>query len=103
MDEFVPFVRGSTTSLKAADSMREKAPSDQQRVYDYIVGTGERGATDDEIEVALELIHQNASARRRALELKGDIRKTIRSRRTRHNRWAAVYVWADLPSESDEQ
>lgn len=57
----------------------------------YITGERFHGATDDEIEVALGLIHQNASARRRSLELKGKIVKTDRARQTRHHRWAAVY------------
>lgn len=72
--------------------MRAKAPNDQERVFEYIKSQKRNGATDDEVEVALDLIHQNASARRRALELDGRIVKTDRARKTRRNRWAAIYT-----------
>lgn len=71
--------------------MVEKAPSDEARVLAFIRGRGDHGATDDEIEENLGLLHQNASARRRTLELRGRVVKTTQARRTRHGRWAGVY------------
>lgn len=46
---------GSRTSRAAADSMRSRAPSIQERVYRYIALQGETGATEEEIEEALHL------------------------------------------------
>jgi hypothetical protein len=90
-----PFESGSDTSRAAAQSMEEKALSDERRVYTYLAGRNLQGATDDELEVALDLIHQNASARRRTLQLGGFVVKTDQKRKTRHGRWAGVYVTWD--------
>ena len=86
------FVRGSDTSEAAADSVADRRVSHQQKVLKYFKRVGTQGTTDDDIEVALGLRHQTASARRRELELKGLVSKTDRRRRTRSGRTAAVYV-----------
>jgi hypothetical protein len=66
----------------------------EQQVFDHIKSCGERGATDDEIEQALQLRHQTASARRRTLVLKGCVVDSERERRTRSRRWASVWIVA---------
>lgn len=72
-------------------------PTDAWRVLDFIRSQGDRGATDDEIEVALGLPHQTASARRRDLEKGGQIYNTSARRRTRTGTPAAV--WRVRPTE----
>ncbi len=86
------YVRGSDTSKGAADSMEDAAPFLRGKVLAHIRMSGSRGATDDELEVALGLSHQTASARRRELELLGQVMKTMQRRKTRSGRTAGVYV-----------
>ena len=90
----IKFVQGSATSQAAAESMEGVASSMQERVRLFIAEAGEHGATDDEIEAALGLRHQTASARRRELVLKEIIKDSGRVRKTRSNRKATVWVSA---------
>jgi len=92
-----PFVAGSDTSQEAAESIEATAPSMRFRVFMYIKATGSTGTTDDEIEQALNMRHQTASARRRELVLSGHVRDTSRRRKTRSGRNATV--WEFVPSE----
>jgi predicted transcriptional regulator len=87
-----PFVAGSDTSELAAESMADIAGSIREQVYGWMARRGDHGATDDEIERALAIRHQTASARRRELELIGRVQKTDQRRRTSSGRSAAVYV-----------
>ena len=91
--ENLPYVLGSETSRLAADSMKDHAQTDRHRVYLFLLERGEHGATDDEIEVALNMTHQSASARRRQLESKfGAVVGTGERRKTRSGRTAQIYV-----------
>lgn len=95
----LPFAKGSTTSMAAAQSMRKRAETDRARVLAYVRECGDDGATCDEVEVALDLTHQSASARMWDLCGKGGgtpvIRLTSARRRTRSGRGAGVYVHVD--------
>lgn len=95
----LPYVKESKTSKDAADSMKHHAPTTLRRVFDYIEKQGPHGSTDDEIEAALDLKHQTASARRRDLEKMGLITKQWKPcgtkyvvRKTRSGRNAGVYI-----------
>ncbi len=89
----LPFVTGSETSEAAAGSMRARAPHDEERVYSFIASQGKHGATDDEIERALKMRHQSASARRNGLVLKGRVVDSgLEPRKTRSGRGATVWV-----------
>lgn len=88
----LPYVKGSQTSQEAAESMRPHAPTIRHRVFRYILEQGELGATDSQIETALALRHQTASARRRELELMGAVYRSKMCRRTGSGRMAGVYV-----------
>ena len=89
----LPFVRGSATSEGAAESMRAHAPHDEERVYAFIQRRGKNGATDDEIEEALDMRQSSASARRRGLVLKGRVVDSgLEPRETRSGRKAAIWV-----------
>lgn len=87
-----PHVPGSNTSLAAAASQSGKAEVDEARVLDHIRACGPLGATDDEIEIALHLLHQTASARRRGLVLKDFVVDSGRVRLTRSKRFATVWI-----------
>ena len=87
-----PHVPGSDTSKAAAESMRGRAQTDHSRVLHYITQQGTAGATADEVLVALDLTHQNGSARVSTLAKLRQIRDSDRRRKTRSGRMAAVYV-----------
>jgi hypothetical protein len=69
-----------------------KKPAAHALVLDHVRARGALGATDDEIEIATGLSHQNASARRRELVLRGALKPSGLRRRTRTGRTAAVWV-----------
>lgn len=81
-------VPGSETSCAAAESI--DASSIRSRCLEWLkrAGTG----TCDELEVALGLRHQTASARLRELVLMGRVFDTQHRRPTRSGRKAAVYA-----------
>lgn len=87
------------TSKQAAESVRKDAARLRSLVLDFITQQAERGATCDEVEVALGLSHQTISPRvwelagsNRKANLPKLITKTERRRATRTGRTAAVYV-----------
>lgn len=61
-------------------------------IADFFRNQHERGATCDEVEARLGLIHQTASPRVNELAARGIIVRTARVRLTRHERRASVYV-----------
>jgi hypothetical protein len=61
-------------------------------VYTQLQRVREFGATDDEMEEALGRVHQTVSARRRDLVLYGLVKNSGRTRLTRNNRHAIVWV-----------
>lgn len=86
----VPFVKDSDTSERAAF---EKVPTrlrDEARVLAHITASG--GATDQETEAALGMIHETASARRHALRQKGFVRDSGLRRKTPRGRDAVVWI-----------
>jgi predicted transcriptional regulator len=85
------YVATSDTSEDAADSLSDNSLSRLRRwVYEHIKGNP-NGATCDEIEVALDMRHQTASARLRELFLGGLVYTTDECRLTRSRRRAHVY------------
>lgn len=72
----LPFVKGSETSEAAAKSMRKAAVGDEARVYAFFEKMGTYGATDKEIEAALGMGHESASARRNGLVRKGKVKNS---------------------------
>jgi hypothetical protein len=90
-----PFERSSPTSREAALSVVVLAVQVRQRVYDYVCLQGAYGATSDEVEAALGIVHQSASARIRELVLDGALVENGERRRTRSRRFARVVVHPD--------
>lgn len=88
---YTPHVPGSATSEAAAKAKAPTANSDEGRVM-ALIRTTVDGATDDECEQALGMLHQNASARRRGLVLKGLVVDSGRTRKTRSGRSATVWI-----------
>jgi hypothetical protein len=87
------FVRDCDTSENAADSLNDQDLSRMRAaVFNFTKKHGYRGSTCDEVEVALLLKHQTASARIRELVLGGYLEDSSRRRPTRSNRPARVYV-----------
>jgi hypothetical protein len=104
-DQRARYARGSSTSRRAAESIQETLNGLQAKVYAYIVGRGMDGATTDEIEIALDLSHQTASAR--VVELRDDlgyVHDPGPERRTRSGRHAMVHVAREfLPRNVQEK
>lgn len=94
-DSMPPFVKGCDTSLAAALSVLPSAQAVRARIYHHIETLGEEGATDNEVERALGLRHQTASARRRELVQRGFVYDTGDRRRTDSGRKAKVWRAAE--------
>jgi len=92
----LPYVHGSATSKAAATSQVLKAEADEARVFAYLQGCEGGGATDDEVEVALHMLHQTASARRRGLVLKDFVVDSGRTRETRTGCHATIWITASV-------
>jgi DNA adenine methylase len=86
----------SDTSLAAASAVAGTAEQMRGRALVEIRSRGVAGATCDEVEVALEMKHQTASARLRELALEGEIADSGERRRTRSGCKAAVWVVSPL-------
>lgn len=85
-----PHVTGSDTSRAAAEAIRPHAPCQRDRVLASITARHSEGMTCDEVEVALGLSHQTASARIRDLVKASVIVDSDSRRPTRTGRKAAV-------------
>ncbi len=85
-----PAAMSSSTSVEAAESMREAAPLLRERVRKWIASRGEHGATCDEVERHMALRHQTASARVNELMREGRIYEAGR-RPTSSGRQATVW------------
>jgi hypothetical protein len=86
---------GNPESDAAWRSVRGHAGTVRLWVVRYVYRLGARGATCDEIERALDLSHQTASARVTEAKQRGEIVPNGERRRTRSGRHAAVYVDPD--------
>jgi len=87
---------GTPTSRAAAESMRPHAAIIRERIVQFIAGRGLEGATCDEVEQALGLSHQCASARLNELHAPRQGKPLAfdsgRTRPTRSGRKAVVWV-----------
>lgn len=79
------------TSRAAAVSMLPVAASIRARILEYITAQGSNGATVDEIEIALGLSHQCASARLTEASKACDVMDLGERRPTRSGRKAIVW------------
>lgn len=88
----VPYAKGSATSEAAAEAIKPKAGSQRARVYAFILGRGEYGATDEEIQAALGISESSVRPRRGELREAGLIHDSGRTRPTRSGGQATVWV-----------
>jgi hypothetical protein len=94
MNDFVglPYEKPSKTSKKAAKSMVPHAPNQRQRIWEFLHERGGQGATCDEVEAALDIVHPSCSTRLLELRRMGRIEFAGERRKTRSGREAEVYV-----------
>ena len=88
----VPGWSNPTTSKDAAKSMEPKAAALRLRMLAEIQVRGTFGGTCDELEQAMSLSHQTASARLRELALAGKIVDSGDKRKTRSGRAAIAWI-----------
>lgn len=94
--EFPPYQKSSETSFLAAASVQTTAPTQRNKVYACIRERGKRGATADEVGLALNLPAQAVTARIWELHHKQHLIKRSGERRlTRYGKRADVYVVTD--------
>jgi len=87
--------QGSATSAQSAQALSGKLGELQERVLQVIQKAGDNGATDEEIEVSLEMARHTVTPRRRELVLGGRVRDTGRTRiAARTGR--SITVWAAI-------
>jgi len=91
------YVKDSDTSFMAAENIAPFVTELQQRVLRFILSRGEKGATCDEVEEGLGMIHQTASARINELKDSTDERPqmlfdSMVRRQTRHGQQATVWL-----------
>ena len=87
-----PYQPHSATSKAAADSAGVRAPSQRERVLRAIQMVGRLGATDEEIQIALNINPSTQRPRRIELMDDGLVRDSGTTRRTRSGRRAVVWV-----------
>lgn len=82
----------STTSRAARQSVAHAAAYVEQRILDYLAECGPRGATADEVTVALDLAPSSATGRLSELTAAGKIVRAAATRPTRRGRAAHVHL-----------
>ena len=86
-----PYAFGSATSKAAAKAVEPRVGTQKYEVLQYIKQCGDRGATDEELELALCLSGDTVRPRRGSLADAWLIRKSG-TRKTTSNRNADVWV-----------
>lgn len=90
-----PVHNGTLTSIAAAERIEPVAGTLRRRLLDYLRERAERGATDEEMQVACEMNANTQRPRRVELETAGWIVRTEHVRKTMSGRDAVVYRVAD--------
>ncbi len=96
----LPFQRHSGTSIAAAGEMEECTTTLRGQIYRYLARCLSNGATDDEIQVALNMNPSTQRPRRIELWDRGLVRDSGQRRKTRAGRNAAVWVVTQKAIES---
>ena len=87
-----PYQSQSDTSEAAAEAMLGNIETLRFKVFDFIKSQEKIGATDQEIQEALNLEMSTEIPRRRELVLKGFVLDSGYRRRTKSNRFATVWI-----------
>lgn len=80
------------TSAAALRDIQPKAPSLRKQVEAFILGRGAEGATDEEIQHALDMVGNTQRPRRRELVKAGAIVEASEKRLTSSNKEATVWI-----------
>jgi hypothetical protein len=91
-DDLPPYQRHSDTSREAAELIEPDAATLRGQVLAHIRGCGDKGATDDEVQVALGMNPSTERPRRIELWRADLVRRTEATRPTRSGRSASVWV-----------
>lgn len=87
-----PAQRHSPTSVAAAERIEPDAATLRAAVLAFIRGRGDHGATDEEVQDGLVMNPSTERPRRRELQQAGMVRDSGRTRLTRSNRKAVVWM-----------
>ena len=87
-----PFQGHSATSRAAAKEIASGSQSFKMRVLSFIATAGNRGCTDEEIQIALEINPSTQRPRRVDLVRDGAVEDSGRQRKTRSGRNATVWI-----------
>lgn len=91
-----PYQRHSRTSRNAAGDITPSATTLRAKVMEFIISCGIDGATDDEMQVCLDMNPSTQRPRRIDLWHAGLVFDTGRTRQTRSNRKATVWAAAEF-------
>lgn len=83
---------GSATSRAAAEQIRPNAETLRAKVLEYIEQRGQRGATDQEMQIGLHMQGNTQRPRRKELEEAGLIVDSGLTRKTTSGRSATVWI-----------
>lgn len=89
---FTRFQKHSETSRQAAEAIQPSLGRMQNRVYQYFLDAGEHGATDEEVQLALDMNPSSQRPRRIELYQRGLIKESGQVRKTTSGRNAAVWL-----------
>lgn len=87
-----PAQRHSPTSVAAADAVAGLAGRLRRELYEHLAAQGERGATDEELSLALGMSGNTARPRRVELWRAGLVEDSGKVRKTRSGRNATVWI-----------
>ncbi len=89
-----PYQAHSPTSRAAAEGIRPTASTLRTKVLDYLRQCGERGATDEEMQIGIPMASSTQRPRRIELVARNLVRDSWAKRKTASGRDAAVWVVA---------
>lgn len=92
LELFPPYQKHSEPSLEAAVTIKPAANRLRDKVFAYVFLQGKHGATDDEIQVALDMNPSTERPRRVELVELGLIMRAPMNRKTRTGRQASVWI-----------
>ncbi len=87
-----PSVSHSETSKAAAEAIKPTTGKLHQRIMEYLERVG--NATDEEMQIALEMNPNTQRPRRRELELDGKIKDSGKTRKVKSGQQAVVWIVA---------
>jgi len=96
-------IEAQDTSREAHEHVKPRKVTLRERVLRYVVGCGEHGATDEEMQTALGMDPNTQRPRRRELVQAGYIVDSGKRRETRTGRNAIVWISRDLLEDPRQQ